>query len=90
MGREIPTSALKETWAHACLIEDLPTLREIRARYLAMWNSLPDDRFRECGNGRRLWAFLDQTAHLGDLGLLSDQEASQLLWVVLPEPRPGQ
>lgn len=77
---------MRRCWIHACLLWNVAELRAIRQAMQDAWNALPDARYRGCGNGQVLAAFLDATRSLAPP---SDpqEEASAFLLLQWPLPR---
>lgn len=80
-GRPAPPlfpADLPHVWVWACLRGHLVTLREVRQSFQGLWDALPDDRYRRCGNGHRLAFFLAETEDLTTLRWAA--------WLRLPLP----
>ena len=81
---------LERCWTLACLSGDVAETLRVRGRLQAMWDSLPDDRHRACGNGAVLRAFLTGSQGIENLQRAVDPKRwSDLLCLPLPRSRPG-
>lgn len=89
-GRPAASADLRRCWVFACLSGEVGELLRVRERLQAMWDALPDERYRACGNGAALRAFLAGAQGAERLRRGADPERwAALLSLSFPCPRPG-